>query len=98
MFGKLIDGDIQYFKPPMRTETEDIFTNDAELLLAHGWKEIVYTDPPEAPEGYVAVSHWEETETQIVQAWTFAEEEAEEADYLNALDELGVNTDEEEQT
>lgn len=93
MFGKLIDGNIQYFKPPLRTETEDIYTNDAELLLSHGWKEVVYTEPPEEREGYTPAPYWTETETQIVQAWEYVEAQADEQDYVDALEDLGVTPD-----
>lgn len=76
-FGKLENGRLIRFKNPLRTETKDIFTNDPVLLLLYGWKEIVYTAPEER-EGYYPVAHWEETDTQIIQTWTYEPIESEE--------------------
>lgn len=44
-----------------------------EQLAAAGYKPVVYTDTPEAPEGYYAESYWTETAEAIVQAWRLEE-------------------------
>lgn len=69
-FGKFENEVLILFRNPLRTDTEDIFTNDKDILLSFGWKEIVYTSPEEH-EGYYPVSLWEETDTQIIQIWTY---------------------------
>lgn len=75
-FGKLENGRLIRFKNPLRTEDKDIFTNDPELLLQYGWKEVVNTTPEER-QGYYPVQHWEETDTQILQTWTYEPIESE---------------------
>lgn len=40
---------------------------------AAGYKPVVYTDTPEAPEGYYAEAYWTETEEAIVQTWRLEE-------------------------
>ena len=75
-FGKLNDQIITYFRNPLRVDGKDIFTNDPELLLQYGWKEVIFTNPEER-EGYYPVSHWEETDTQIIQTWTYEPIESE---------------------
>lgn len=93
-FGKLENGRLIHFKNPIRTETKDIFTNDPVLLLQYGWKEIVYTEPEER-EGFYPVSHWEETETKIIETWTYESipDEPTAEDYEAALSELGVDAE-----
>ena len=71
IFGQLIDRRIHLFVNPLRIEGKDVFTNNPELLLQYGYKEIIYNDPPEViPEGYVPNKHWEESERTITQVWT----------------------------
>lgn len=77
-FGKLEEGKLQLFHPPLRVDGKDIFTNDPELLLEYGWKEVVYTAPPEPREGYALDFRWEETETKITRIWEYVPEETEE--------------------
>ena len=76
-FGKLENGRLIRFKNPLRVDGKDIFTNDPVLLLAYGWKEVIFTNPEER-EGYYHVQHWEETDTQIIQVWTYEPIESEE--------------------
>ena len=71
IFGKLIDGRIHLFVNPLRIDGKDVFTNDPELLLEHGYKEVIYTDPPDdIPEGFVPYRRWEEDERRITLVWT----------------------------
>lgn len=71
IFGQLINGNIRLFVNPLRINGRDVFTNDPGLLLEHGYKQVIYTDPPsEVPEGYIPQKHWEETERKITQIWT----------------------------
>lgn len=44
-----------------------------EQLAAAGYKPVVYTDTPVAPEGYYAEAYWTEKEEAIVQAWRLEE-------------------------
>lgn len=92
-YGKLIDGNLINFKQPIRTSDGDIFTNDQGIITQYGYKKIVYTEPPEAPEGYYPEPKWTETDTQIVQEWEFIPlppEEATDEEYLSALEKMGV--------
>lgn len=90
-FGKLDNGRLIRFRNPLRTDGKDIFTNDPVLLLRYGWKEIVYTEPEER-EGFYPVRNWDETDTQIIETWTYEPipDEPTSEDYEAALTELGV--------
>ena len=70
MYGKLINNELHVLRLPIKADGEDIFTNDPVVLLRYGYKEVIFTDPPECEEGYYAESAWDETETTIIQRWT----------------------------
>lgn len=70
MYAKLTDGCLYKLRMPLKTDSRDIFTNDENIIIANGYKPVVYTDMPSEN----AVSHWEETDTQITQVWEIIEE------------------------
>lgn len=69
MYGKLVDGELHGAPNPIRTEDEDIFTNDPQILLQHGYKPIILTDAPDIA-GKTYVASWEETDSAITEVWT----------------------------
>lgn len=75
-FGKLIDGVlvVKKYSTPIVVDGISYITSDENLCRQAGYKEVVYIEPtPE--EGYNAVSYdWIETDTQIIQTWTYEEE------------------------
>ena len=68
IYGKLIDGELRGAPNPLKTEESYIFTNNAAIYLANGYKPIILTDSPSDGKSYL--SSWTETETEIVQVWT----------------------------
>lgn len=68
MYAKLENGNLKRYKPPIKADGKDIYTNDPTILLQYGWKEVIFTDAPES-EGFYPVAYYEETETQIIQRW-----------------------------
>ena len=77
MFGKLINGLLQMAPRKIRYNGCWIYNPPAEILLALGYKPVVYTDPPDPDPGYVLVFNWVETEDQITQHWFQIPEEVE---------------------
>ena len=78
IYAKLIDGHISYspnpiFLDPYWVGNPENTPETRQMLVAEGYKPVVYTDPPETQPGYIAVPGWEETETEIVQIWTVEE-------------------------
>lgn len=69
MYAKLIDGNLQFAKMPLKIGGKHVFTNDENILRAQGYKPVEYTDAPQQ-EGYYAECEWQETETEIVLVWT----------------------------
>ena len=68
IYGKLVDGELRGAPNPLKTEESYIFTNNAAIYLANGYKPIILTEYP-SDGGYYTES-WIETETEIVQVWT----------------------------
>ena len=68
MYGKLIDGELRGAPNPLKTEESYIFTNNAAISLANGYKPIILTESPSDGKSYT--SSWTETETEIIQVWT----------------------------
>ena len=70
MTGKLINGEVVYTTLPVRINGRDHYTNDPELLLRAGEKEIVDVPMPDDGEKYI--HSWTENDTQIIGSWTAA--------------------------
>ena len=68
IYGKLVDGKLRGAPNPLKTEESYIFTNNAAIYLANGYKPIILTDSPSDGKSYI--SSWTETETEIIQIWT----------------------------
>ena len=62
MYVKLID------------ETLNIANMPDDEAISKGYKLAVFTEKPEAEEGFRAVSSWEETADTYVQSWTVVED------------------------
>ena len=67
-FGKLTNGNLVFAPYPLTVDGKDIFTTDATIYAAQGYKPVVYTDYPSDEKTYTA--SWVETATEIVRAWT----------------------------
>lgn len=69
-YAKLIDGVISYSPNPIFIGEHWVGNPTPEMLIAEGYKPVIYTNPPETQPGYIATPDWAETETEIVQVWT----------------------------
>lgn len=97
-YGKLENGTLVYAPNKLIIGTEQVFNAPAETYKAQGWLPIVNTDMPEAEEGFYYSPVYTEADGKIVQQWEQHEipeiNTATEADYINALEDLGVNFNE----
>ena len=71
MYAKLIDGNIEKLRMPIKADGTDIFTNDESIIRANGYKPVIFTEPI----GENAIPHWEENDTGIIQVWEQTEDE-----------------------
>ena len=89
MYAKLIDGAL--IPAPRKLNTEiggesyTVFNPPAEMLEADGWLPVVYTDEPEAPEGYHYEATYSEESGEIVQGWELVETDYSDAEAFNML-------------
>lgn len=73
MYAKLISGALQTAPKHITIGNKNIWNASAEQMLSVGYKMVVFTDAPEAPEGYYYESGWEEKADTIEQTWTLVE-------------------------
>ena len=83
IYGKLVDGELRGAPNPLKTEESYIFTNNAAIYLANGYKPIILTDCPSDGKSYIG--SWTETETEITQVWTEVGEQEIVDDVIAAL-------------
>lgn len=84
-YAKLINNELQMAPKKIQSENTVVYNPPVEMLEAHGYKPVIYTEAPEPPEGYYVVSGWEELEDGIYQVWYF-EEKSDEVDAEEALE------------
>lgn len=92
IYGKLVDGELRGAPNPLKTEDSYIFTNNAAIYLANGYKPIILTDCPSDGKSYI--DSWAETETEITQIWT----ELPQTDEISDSEALSIITERDVQT
>lgn len=92
IYGKLVDGELRGAPNPLKTEESYIFTNNAAIYLANGYKPIILTDCPSDGKSYI--DSWAETETEITQIWT----ELPQTDEISDSEALSIITERDVQT
>jgi len=84
-YAKLIDGVIQFAPRKIKHDNSTTYNPPVEMLIERGYKPLIETEPPVAPEGYhYELSYLDEGE-QIVYVWTLAEDEPTPDEILNIL-------------
>ena len=86
-YAKLIDGQIQFATRKLTVGEYTVYNPTPEMLIAEGYKPVVYTEPPTVEPGFVAVPGWEERENEIVQIWTIEQDsgEIDDSEALNII-------------
>lgn len=75
MYAKLISGTIRRAPNKVTYNGKTIFNPPEEILLDMGYLPVTYTGmPTDAPEGKHYESHWEQSEMEILQVWTLADD------------------------
>ena len=92
-YGQLKDGALQYAPNKLIIGAEQVFNAPIEIYAAQGWLPVIKTECPEAEEGFYYSPTYIEQDGTIVQQWEKVEvpNEATEADYVAALEDMGVN-------
>ena len=66
-FARVVDGSLEFAPKMFETSEGKVITNSPEIYATYGYKPIVPTDPPEVPDGYENVYHWEDSENGCLQ-------------------------------
>ena len=92
-YGKLENNQLCYAPNILVVGNEQIINAPAETYKVQGYLPIVKTDIPEADENCYYTPIYTESDGKIIQQWKKVEYEPEatETDYINALEDLGVN-------
>jgi hypothetical protein len=72
-YAKLIDGFPVYAPNPILHDGLWYGNPPGEVYEAEGYKPVIYTDMPIAPEGYYYEEKWTESENSITQSWELIE-------------------------
>ncbi len=98
-YARLNNGEIQFAPKRLPTQIEQdgvmvdfiVFNPTPEMLTNAGYAPVIYTDAPDdAPEGYIYVPGWDQTDEGILQTWTLEEDPY--ADEISAEEALGIIT------
>lgn len=91
MYAKLINGALRSAPNKVDYNGKTIFNQPEEILLDMGYFPVTYTDmPTDASNGQHYESRWEQTDTEIVQAWTLVDNPAEPEPELSADEALNI--------
>lgn len=72
MYAKIVDGELSIAPRRLTVGNVTVYNPGDDELLSEGYLPVIFTDPPEAPEGYSYEPGWAEQEEAIVQVWTLA--------------------------
>lgn len=98
MYGILNNSILQLAPEKLKVGSATVYNPTDAQLEAAGYKKVVFTEKPVCEEGYHAEMSWRETAKQIRQDWAVVQdppEEAGEQDFIEALEDLGVNLNDE---
>ena len=97
-YGLLKENSLVYAPNIIFDGNVQIINATAEKYAENGYLPIERTEQPESVDGFYFTPIYTETDGKIVQEWEQHEipvtDEATKADYINALEDLGVNFDE----
>ena len=72
-YAKLVNGEPAFAPRKLCSGNNFVYNPTDEMLIAQGYKPVVFTEPPQTDPGYTAVPGWAETAEEIVRTWTVEE-------------------------
>lgn len=72
-YAKLVNNYPQFAPNPILHKNTWIGNPSDETYESEGYKLVIYTDIPQAPEGYYYKEKWNETDNTIIQDWELVE-------------------------
>lgn len=92
-YARLDRGNFEYAPNIIYIGDKQIINASADEYASLGWLPIVKSEMPENGDGYYFTPAYIEADGKIIQQWEKVEipDTATESDYINALEDLGVN-------
>ena len=91
MYAKLINGTLRIAPRTVDYNGNTILNPPEDIILELGYLPVTYTDmPTDTPDGQHYESHWEQTDTEIVQVWTLVDNPADPEPELSADEALNI--------
>ena len=91
LYAILMSGTLRSAPKKVDNNGKTIFNPPEDVLLDMGYMPVTYTDvPTDVPKGQHYESHWEQTDTEIVQVWTMVDNPAEPEPELSADEALNI--------
>ena len=91
IFAKLISGTLKRAPKTVYYNGKTIFNPPDDVLLELGYLPVTYTDiPTDVSNGQHYESHWEQTDTEIVQVWALVDGQEELEQELSADEALNI--------
>lgn len=91
MYAKLMSGTLRSAPKKVDYNEKTIFNPPDDVLLEMGYLPVTYTDmPTDASNGQHYESHWEQTDTEIVQVWILVDNPTEPEPELSADEALDI--------
>lgn len=72
-YAKLVNNTISYAPRKIRHNGRWYFNASEEIMRAEGWLPVIFTNPPDVPEGYTLQEYFVIINGQIVQNWGMVE-------------------------
>lgn len=72
-YAKLINNTISYAPRKIRQNGRWYFNANENIMRAEGWLPVIFTEPPEVPEGYMLQEYFTIFDGQIIQNWAVVE-------------------------
>lgn len=69
MYGKLIEGEVEFAPNPLKIQDRHVFTSNPEIFEQQGYLPVDFTPAPEVPEGYQLSFKWVLSGKRIVKIW-----------------------------
>jgi len=84
-YAKLINGVIEYAPKKIKHDDSITYNPPVEMITELGYKPLIETPMPEAPEGFHYVLSYRDDGTNIIYVWTMFEDEPDADEIVNIL-------------
>ena len=85
MYGRIVDVGLKVAPNKLIINDTQVWNAPSEEYLAQGWFPVIFTDTPEAPDGYHYEDAFEQDGNEIIETWHLVENELDADELLNII-------------